>query len=209
MREHRNNDAGGECHVRRSELDAAIRQSAVAPAQGGSASAAPLPGLIIENESTNRYTVQLAEIVSPGQPPEPIDGEQVSAINLAEPFDQAGDLEADTPVLIWPGQGLYLFSCPVPADPPAAQDDSSWWARVVSGQGPGYTVRRQIAGGAGSFANAPGSEDADAANTWELSVDGEASADVPAGAIVRVFEAPDSGDVPRRFFFYPIHAVYR
>jgi hypothetical protein len=42
-----------------------------------------------------------------------------------------------------------------------------------------------------------------------LTVDDEATADVPAGAVVRVWEQPDSSEQTRRFFFYAIHSVYR
>lgn len=174
-------------------------------AQGASAGGGPLVGLVVELNQYNRYTVQLADAAQAGQSPAGIADAKVEAINLAEPFDQAGQLEAGTPLLIWPSQGLYFASQPAGGE--AAE--SGYWAKVVSGSGPTYTVRHQAASGQSTFADAGGAGDVTAANTWELSVDTAATADVPAGAIVRIHEEPDGDGMTRRFFFYPIHAVYR
>ena len=196
--------------VGRDELAASIERSAHEPAQGGSASGAPMLGLIVEAQSYNRYEVALAIDAGPGQPPAAINGERVVAINLAEPFDQAGQLAADTAVLLWPSQGLYVFARAAgqesTGEPPATDD---YWAKVLEGDGPGYTVRRQTPDGDDGFTDADGAEDVSAANVWELTVDDAATADVPAGAVVRVWEEPDTSAQPQRFFFYAIHSVYR
>ena len=185
-----------------------MRAASPRPAQGAAWNATALLGLIVELDYYNQYVVQLAQDAGPGSPPSFRPGAQVVAVNVAEPFDEDGQLEADTPVILWPSQGLYFFSrAPEPEaeEPPAA---TSYWARVVTGGGPDYLVLRVIADGATSFADA-GPASVSAANVWELTVDTAATATVPVSAIVRVWEEPDDEDNLRRFFSYALHTVYR
>jgi hypothetical protein len=152
----------------------------------------------------------LAQAEPAGQPPTAIAGEQIVATNLAEQIDSPGQLPAGTAVLVWPSQGEHLFCLPPPqqaSSTPAGP--TNYWARIVDGGGSQYTVRRQIASGAGGFADAPGFDVVPAANVWELTVDPAATADVPAGATVRVWEEADASGQTQRFFFYAIHSVYR
>jgi hypothetical protein len=202
---------GGNPPIDREELAAEIGRAIVEPAQGGSLTGAPLLGLVVAAESYNRYTVALAQAQPPGQAPTTIAGEQIVATNLAEPLDRTGQLAAGTAVLVWPSQGLHLFCLPVPAEPSGNTSSGpvSYWARITNGEGPHYTVQRQIANGAGGFADAGGVVVVTAANVWELAVDPAATADVPAGAIVRVWEEADTAGQTQRFFFYAIHSVYR
>lgn len=180
----------------------------MAPAEGGSVMPAGMLAVIIENTLYNRYCVQLAEPGLPGDQPTPIENAFVSAVNVAESFDESGELEAGTVVLVWPSQGDYTFCFPRPVEPPEPTSNS-YWAKIVSGDGPIYTVRRQAATDSESLQDASGAENVSAANVWELTVDPGASAAVPVGAVVRVFEGPDADEQTRRFFFYPIHTVYR
>ena len=191
--------AGGNRPIDRDELAAELGRAIVEPAQGGSLSGAPVLGLI----------VALAQAEAAGQPPTAITGEQILATNLAEPVDHSGQLPAGTAVLVWPSQGLHLFCLPPQPSDSTSSGPISYWARIAAGGGPQYTVRRQVASGAGAFADAAGFDVVTAANVWELTVDPAATADVPTGAIVRVWEEPDTSSQTQRFFCYAIHSVYR
>ncbi|MCG3180552.1 MAG: hypothetical protein BIFFINMI_02914 [Phycisphaerae bacterium] len=196
--------------VTRAELESRLADLPPAPADGVGADATPRLALVVENVGYNRYTLQAADDAGAGASPAGLEGLQIEAVNVAEPYDQDGAIAAGTVVLAWPSQGLWLFAQAV-ASGGQTGDAASYWAKIVSGTGPAYTVRRQTPSGATTFANAGGSADVTAYNTWELTVDAGATADVPAGAVVRVFEEQDTGDPPttRRFFTYPLHAVYR
>ncbi len=188
------------------ELSTELARHRRMPAQGGSSSGAPALGLVAEVLGYNRYTVQIATPGTSGQAPQAISAEQVTATNLAEPFDEIGQLPAGTPLLLWPSAGEWFCSQPVGGGEAIGD---SYWAKVLSGSGPAYTVRRQIAANANSFADADGAPAESAANTWELSVDPSATGNVPTSAIVRVWAEPDNSGTTQRFFTYPIHAVYR
>lgn len=209
MRTHREHPpAGRNPLVSRDELAGAVDARAIAPAQGASDPAAAVLGLIAAVASNNRYTVYLADAAAPSQPPTATEA-TIEAANLAEPFDAPGQLAVGSPVLVWPAAGAYLFCQPLPGEGGGSGETApSYWAKVLSGSGPSYTVRRQTPASATTFADAD-ALDLSAANVWELSVDPDATAAVPVGAIVRVWEEPDTGNTTRRFFSYPIHAVYR
>jgi len=156
---------------------------------------------VVAHVAGNRYTARPISFDAAGGT-EIIGTETLSVVNLAEPADADGQVQPNTDaVAVDVGGRWVVFLRPIPA--------AFFPAKVIASQGDGaYTVREQIATGAGTFADAPGAPDLTAYNLAELSLGPGAAVD--DGTIVLVLTVMDNGNPPvaRYVFDHPAYAKY-
>lgn len=156
---------------------------------------------ITAHDEANRYTARPIVFDAAGET-EIVGSLALTVTNLAEPTDTAGQVPDDTDaVAIDVGGRWIVFIRPV--------ESAIFPAKVISSQGSAaYTVREQVATGAGTFADATGATDITAHNLAELSLG--AGAAVAEGTIVLVLTTVDNGTPPtvRYVFDHPAYAKY-
>jgi len=169
-------------------------------AQVAGAKAAQLVRIVAHDEH-NRYTARPVAFDAVGGT-ELVGDDTLTLTNLAEPADGDGDVPADTDAVAFDAGGQWVvFVRPVT---PAA-----FAAKVTASQGQAaYTVKEQVATGAGTFQDAPGTAELNAHNLAELTLG--PGAGVEADTIVIVLAAPDNGEPPtiRYVFDHPVYAKY-
>lgn len=156
---------------------------------------------ITAHDDGNRYTAR--PIVFDAMGGTNIVGNQTLLVtNLAEPADANGQVPPDTDaVAIDVGGRWVVFLRPIAG--------AFFPAKVIASQGSAaYTVREQVATGAGTFTNAPGATDLTAHNLAELSLGPGAAVD--NDTIVLVLTILDNGNPPtaRYVFDHPAYAKY-
>ncbi|MFW6132992.1 MAG: hypothetical protein ACOC8F_03785 [Planctomycetota bacterium] len=152
-------------------------------------------------EQNNRYQAVCVEFDDDGEPV-PVSDETVVVTNLAEPADAEGELAPGIDAVGIDVEGRWVIFVRPPASVFFA-------ARVVASDGgAAYTVREQVATGAGTFDDKPGAVDVTAWNLAELSLGPGAAVD--DGTIVLVTATTDTGDPPtlRYLFDHPAYAKY-
>ena len=158
---------------------------------------------ITEHLDGNRYTARPIAFDAAGGT-ETVGSDTLTVTNLAEPADAEGEVPADTDALaIDVGGRWVVFLRPEP------ESAVAFPAKVTASQGDAaYTIREQVATGAGTFADAPGATDLTAHNLAELSLGPGAGVD--NGSIVIVLAVMDNGDPPaaRYVFDHPVYAKY-
>jgi len=156
---------------------------------------------LIELEAANRYKARPIEFDEDGKT-QFVGMETLTVTNLAEPADTEGKVPEDTDAVAVDVEGRWVvFVRPTGA--------AVFPARALSSQGSGtYTVREQVATGAGTFADKQGAESITAYNLAELSLGPGAAVDY--GTIVLVTELQDTNDPPavRYVFDHPVYAKY-
>ena len=155
---------------------------------------------VTAHDSGNRYTARPIAFNALGET-ELVGTKTLTVTNLAEPANAGGSVPADTNALAVDAGGRWIVFLRQSAD--------SFPAKVVAAQaGAAYTVRRQVATGAGTFADAPGATDLTAHNLAELSLGPGAAVD--ADTIVLVQVLTDNGTPPtaRYVFDHPAYAKY-
>jgi len=168
--------------------------------QAGSISGIRLVRLT-ELQSANRYTARPVEFAQNGQT-QLVGTETITAINLAEPTDTDGVIPENTDAVAVDVEGQWVVFVR-PAGAP------TFPAKVVSSQGSGaYTVREQVATGAGTFSDKSGVDNVTAYNLAELSLGPGAAVDT--GTIVLAAMLLDTGSPPtlRYIFDHPAYAKY-
>ncbi len=163
------------------------------------------PGLrlvrLLEVVQANRYEASPIEFDSSGQTVCP-EEETLTVTNLAEPADSLGQVPENTDAVALDVEGRWIvFLRP--------SRSTSYPARVISSQGSGeYSVREQIATGAGTFTDKSGASDVTAYNLAELSLGSGAAVELNSIVIVTVLM--DNGDPPvgRYVFDHPVYAKY-
>jgi hypothetical protein len=155
---------------------------------------------ITGHDAGNRYHARPVAFDAVGQTV--IVGTRVLTVtNLAEPADAGGGVPDNTDAVAVDAGGRWVVFLRR-----AAQ---GFPAKVLSSQGgAAYTVREQVATGAGTFADAPGTADLTAHNLAELSLGPGAA--VGAGTIVLLTVLLDNGTPPtaRYVFDHPAYAKY-
>jgi len=169
-------------------------------AQVAGAKAAQLVRIVAHDEQ-NRYTARSVAFDAAGGTDFVGDG-TLTVTNLAEPADGNGNVPADTDAVAIDVAGRWVvFVRPVT---PAA-----FVAKVGASQGQAaYTIKEQVATGAGTFQDAPGAAELTAHNLAELSLGPGAGVD--NGTIAIVLATPDNGEPPtaRYVFDHPVYAKY-
>jgi hypothetical protein len=149
----------------------------------------------------NRYTARPVGF-DPSGGTEVVGAGTLTVTNLAEPADADGQVPSGTDaVAIDVGGRWVVFLRPA--------GSAMFPAKVIASLGEAaYTVREQVATGAGTFADAEGATDVTAYNLAELSL-GPGSA-IDADTIVLVMTLLDGGSPPtlRYVFDHPAYAKY-
>jgi len=156
---------------------------------------------ITSRDEGNRYTAQPIEFDSEGDT-QTVGSATLTVTNLAEPAGGGAGLPADADALAVDAGGQWVVFLR-----PSAL--ATFPAEVISSQGDAaYTVREQVATGAGTFADAPGADDVTAHNLAELSLGPGAAVD--DGTIVIVHAVADNGSptTTRYLFDHPAYAKY-
>ena len=156
---------------------------------------------ITEHDEANRYTARPISFDASGGT-ETVGTETLTVTNLAEPADAGGQVQADTDaVAIDVGGRWVVFLRPV--------GSAIFPAKITASQGSAaYTIREQIATGAGTFQDAAGATNLTAHNLAELSLGPGAAVD--NGVIVLVLTIADNATPPnvRYVFDHPAYAKY-
>ncbi len=156
---------------------------------------------ITAHDESNRYTARQVAFNAAGET-ETVGTETLTVTNLAEPTGADGKVPADTDaVAIDVGGQWIVFIRPV--------GSAIFPAKVTASQGSAaYTVREQIATGAGTFTDAPGATNLTAHNLAELSLGPGAA--VAADTIVLMLTIMDNSTPPtvRYIFDHPAYAKY-
>ncbi len=156
---------------------------------------------ITAHEESNRYTARPIAFNAVGET-ETVGDDTLTVTNLAEPTGTDGQVSADTDaVAIDVGGRWIVFIRPV--------GSAIFPAKVTASQGSAaYTVREQVATGAGTFTDAPGATNLTAHNLAELSLGPGAA--VTDDTIVLILTVMDNSTPPtvRYVFDHPTYAKY-
>lgn len=156
---------------------------------------------ITAHDEANRYTARPIAFDADGQP-DTVGEATLTVVNLAEPTNTPGQVDADTDAVAVDVGGRWVVFLP-------PSSHAIFPAKVISSQGnAAYSVREQAATGAGTFTDADGATDVTAHNLAELSLGDGAALD--QDIIVLVHAILDSGDPPtvRYVFDHPAYAKY-
>jgi len=156
---------------------------------------------LTELETGNQYKARPIEFDEDGETQ--FAGTKTLAVtNLAEPADTDGSVPANTDAIAVDLEGRWVvFVRP--------DGGAVFPAKVISSQGNGaYTVREQVATGAGTFADKQGAATVTAYNLAELSLG--PGAGVESNTIVPITTLADTGNPPtlRYVFDHPVYAKY-
>jgi len=156
---------------------------------------------IVEHQDDNYYSARPIAFDAQGAT-EPSGADDVTVVNLAEMPEEGGKLPPDVEAIALDTGGRWVIFVRPPSP-------LMMIAKVISSLGDAsYSIREQVATGAGTFADASGVADVTAYNLAELSL-GPGSA-VDTGSIVTVRGITDNGDPPvmRYVFDHPAYAKY-
>ena len=156
---------------------------------------------IVGHDEGNCYTAKPIAFNAAGEV-EIISNETFTVVNLAEPSDSDGFVKPDTDAVALALDGKWVVFI-------RQTSAVIFPARIISSQGSGaYTVREQVATGAGTFTDATGAADLTAYNLAELSLGPGAA--VENDTIVLVMTITDNGMPPttRYIFDHPVYAKY-
>ncbi len=156
---------------------------------------------ITAHDESNRYTARPIAFDADGGT-EIVGERSLTVVNLTEPLDGAGRVPADTDAVALDAGGRWI----VFIRPPST---AVFPAKVTASQGAAaYTVREQVATGAGAFADRSGGLEVTAHNLAELSLGDGAAVDTDS--IVIVHAMWDNGQTPtlRYVFDHPAYAKY-
>ncbi|MHC4981554.1 MAG: hypothetical protein ACYTF6_00085 [Planctomycetota bacterium] len=152
-------------------------------------------------ESANQYKARPIEFDEEGNT-QFVGTDTLTVTNLAEPADSDGTVPENTNAVAVDVEGRWIVFIRPSGAPVFA-------AKIISSQGNGaYTVREQVATGAGTFSDKQGAASVTAYNLAELSLGPGASVDDET--IVLVATLRDTGSPPtlRYVFDHPVYAKY-